>query len=171
MWNATNSNFYAQIMDSLANFFGRKPEETTEAELHQELIDARTKTELAEQAKAEGLAAAASELDALRADVARLSAELTAATETATTATAEVETLKADAVKLEYDLTAANSALATKVKEANTLAGEVARLTAGKPPKGASAQDDDDQFEKAPVGNGRTVSADWIEKSFFGNKN
>jgi chromosome segregation ATPase len=171
MWNATNSNFYAQIMDSLANFFGRKPEETTEAELHQELTEARTKAEMAEQAKAEGLATAASELDALRADVARLTAELADAVETAQTASANLETVSAELVTAQTELTAANSALAQKVKDTNTLAGEVARLTAGKPPKGASAQDDDEQFEKAPVGNGRTVSADWLEKSFFGSKN
>lgn len=168
MWNATNSNFYAQIMDGLAAFFGRKPEETTEAELHQELIEARTQADMAEKAKSEGLAAAATELDALRADVARLNAELAEATEAAQTASESLETVRADLATTQTALTAANSALAAKVKETNTLAGEVARLTAGKTPKGASAQDDDEQFEKAPVGKGVTVSAEWLEKSIFG---
>lgn len=158
-------------MDGLAAFFGRKPEETTEAELHQELIEARTQADMAEKAKADGLSAAATELDALRADVARLGAELAEAIETAQTANESLETVRADLATTKTDLTAANSALATKVKETNTLAGEVARLTAGKLPKSASAQDDDEQFEKAPAGNGRTVNADWVEKSFFGNKN
>jgi chromosome segregation ATPase len=157
MWNANNSNFYAQIMDSLSAFFGLKAEDTTEAELHQKLTEAKTQVELAEAAKTEGLAAAAKEVEGLKADVARLAAELTAATETATTATAEVETLKASAVKLESDLTAANTALATKVKEANTLAGEVARLTAGAKPKGVEAVDTDEQLSKVPAGNGQTV--------------
>ena len=157
MWNANNSNFYAQIMDSLAGFFGLKAEDTTEAELHQKLTEAKTQVELAEAAKTEGLAAAAKEVEGLKADVARLTAELTAATETATTATAEVETLKADAAKLESDLTAANTALATKVKEANTLAGEVARLTAGAKPKGVEAVDGDDPIAKVPAGNGQMV--------------
>jgi len=157
MWNANNSKFYAQIMDSLAGFFGLKSEDTTEAELHQKLTEAQTQTVLAEKAKEEGLAAAAKEVADLKADVVRLTAELEAANETATNAAAEVETLKADAVKLESDLTAANSAMAAKVKEANTLAGEVARLTAGAKPKGVETDDKDDQFAKTPAGNGQMV--------------
>lgn len=156
MWNANNSKFYAQIMDGLSAFFGLKSEDTTEAELHQKLTEAKTQTALAEKAKEEGLSAAAKEVADLKADVVRLTAELEAATETATTAAGEVETLKADAVKLESDLTAANSALAAKVKESNTLAGEVARLTAAKPPKGVESVDDDPQF-KPSAGNGQTV--------------
>lgn len=168
MWNATNSNFYAQIMDGLAAFFGRKPEETTEAELHQELIEARTQADMAEKAKSEGLAAAATELDALRADVARLGAELAEQQELTSALAESVSLANSELSDTQTALTAANSALAQKVKETNTLAGEVARLTAGKTPKGASAQDDDEQFEKAPVGNGVTVSAEWLEKSIFG---
>lgn len=168
MWNATNSKFYAQIMDSLSAFFGRKPEETTEAELHQMLTEAQTRADLAEQAKAEGLAAAAADLDALRADVARLTAELSDAMQSVQAGTDTIETLRAELATAQTDLTAANSALATKVKEANTLAGEVARLTAGKPSASTSATDDDEQFEKAPAGNGVTVKADWLEKTIFG---
>lgn len=168
MWNATNSKFYAQIMDSLSAFFGRKPEETTEAELHQMLTEAQTRADLAEQAKADGLAAAAAELDALRADVARLTAELDAESETAQTATASLETARAELQAVQNDLTAANSALAVMVKDKNALAGEVARLTAGKPPASTTATDDDEQFKKAPAGNGMTVNADWLEKSIFG---
>lgn len=168
MWNATNSNFYAQIMDGLAAFFGRKPEETTEAELHQELIEARTQADMAEKAKSEGLAAAATELDALRADVARLGAELAEQQELTAALAESVSLANSELSDTQTALTAANSALAQKVKETNTLAGEVARLTAGKTPKGTSAQDDDEQFEKAPVGKGVTVSAEWLEKSIFG---
>ena len=133
---------------------GLDHENTTEAELHQSMVDAGTIQAAAETA---AKAAAQVDVDAAKADVARLTAELIAATETATTATAEVETLKADAVKLESDLTAANSALATKVKEANTLAGEVARLTAGAKPKGVEAVDTDEQLSKVPAGNGQMV--------------
>lgn len=156
MWNSNNSKFYAQIMDGLSAFFGLKSEDTTEAELHQKLTEAKTQTALAEKAKEEGLAAAAKEVADLKADVTRLTAELQAANENATTAAAEVETLKAGTAKLESDLTAANSALAAKVKESNTLAGEVARLTAGAKPKGVEAVDDDPQL-KPPAGGGQMV--------------
>ena len=168
MWNATNSKFYAQIMDSLSAFFGLKAEETTEAELHQMLTEAQSRADLAEKAKAEGLAAAASDIDALRADVARLNAELSQAYEDAQTSTVSLETVRAELATANADLTAVNSALAIMVKDKNLLAGEVARLTAGKPSAVTTATDDDEQFEKAPVGNGVTVKADWLEKSIFG---
>ncbi len=157
MWDTNNSKFYAQIMDGLSAFFGLKSEDTTEAELHQKLTEAKTQTALAEKAKEEGLSAAAKEVAGLKSDVVRLTAELQAATENATTVAAEVETLKAGTAKLESDLTAANSALAAKVKESNILAGEVARLTAGAKPKGVEAVDGDEQLTKTPAGNGQMV--------------
>lgn len=161
MWNATNSKFYAQIMDGLAGFFGLKAEDTTEAELHQRLTEAETQVKMAEKAKAEGLAAAAAEVDDLKAQLATLTAEKEAAEETATELQAQVERLTESAGALESDLTAANSALATKVKEANTLAAEVARLTAGKPVKGAEAVDGDDGLGEVPAGKGQVVTIKW----------
>ena len=149
-----DSKFSAQLFEQACTLMGLDHENTTEAELHQSMVDAGT---IQAAAEITAKAAARVDIDAAKADVARLTAELTAATETATTATAEVETLKADAVKLESDLTAANSALATKVKEANTLAGEVARLTAGAKPKGVEAVDGDDPIAKVPAGNGQMV--------------
>jgi chromosome segregation ATPase len=149
-----DSKFSAQLFEQACTLMGLDHENTTEAELHQSMVDAGTI-----QAAAESTAKAAAqvEIDTATAEVVRMVVELDAAMQTATTATAEVETLKADAVKLESDLTAANSALATKVKEANTLAGEVARLTAGAKPKGVEAVDTDDQISKVPAGNGQMV--------------
>ena len=155
-------------MDGLANFFGRKPEDTTEAELHQDLTEARTRAELAEQAKAEGLAAAQTEIDALRADVVRLSAELSDAKETAQTAQTDLETVRGELATTQSDLTSVNAALAQKVKECNALGGEVARLTAGKPSATTTATDSDPQFDTAPVGKGVSVSMGWLEDKIFG---
>mgnify|MGYP003524842698 CR=1 FL=1 len=41
-WSATAAKFYSETMNGLAAFFGLNAEETTEAELHQKLIDAGT---------------------------------------------------------------------------------------------------------------------------------
>lgn len=158
MWNATNSNFYSQIMDSLAAFFGRKPEDTTEAELHHQLVEAKTSAEHAEQAKADGLAAAATEIEALRADTVRLTAELQAATDSLETATAALTTASETTTALQNDLSAANSAMATKMRECNTLAAEVAKLVAGALPSGATQPPDGDlHLAKSPAGGGQTV--------------
>ena len=148
-----DNKFSAQLFEQACKLVGMDAENTTEAELHQALTDAGTVQAIAET---NAKAAAQVEIDATKADITRLTAELQAATENATTVSAEVETLKAGTAKLESDLTAANSALAAKVKETNTLAGEVARLTAGAKPKGVEAVDDDPQL-KPPAGNGQTV--------------
>lgn len=161
MWNANNSKFYAQIMDGLANLFGMKAEDTTEAELHQRLTEAETHAAMAEKAKAEGLAAAAAEVADLKAQLTALAAEKAEAVESATELTANVAELTEKVAGLESDLTAANTALAAKVKEANTLAGEVARLTAGKKPKEAADTDGDEHLSKAPAGNGQVVKLNW----------
>lgn len=170
MWNVNNSKFYAQMMDSLAAFFGLKSEDTTEAELHQKLTEAKTQTELAEKAKAEGLAAAAAELEKVKAEVVRLTSELETATTGQTTLSEQIATLNAEKTKLSSDLAAANATIAAKVAEMNTLAAEVARLTAGKKPGGSGENDDEEELGKPPVGKGVSVKTEWLEKSIFGNK-
>lgn len=149
-----DSKFSAQLFEQACTLVGLDHENTTEAELHQVMVDAGT---IQAAAETTAKAAAQVDIDAAKADVARLTAELTAATETATTATTEVETLTGSVTKLQSDMTAANSALAAKVKETNTLAGEVARLTAGAKPKGVEADDTDEQLSKTPAGNGQMV--------------
>ena len=148
-----DTKFSAQLFEQACVVVGLDAENTTEAELHQALTDAGSVQAIAEK---NAKAAAQVEIDAAKADAVRLTAELEAVTENATTAATEVETLKAASTKLQSDLTAANSALAAKVKETHTLAGEVARLTAGAKPKGVEAVDDDPQL-KTPAGNGQMV--------------
>ena len=41
-WSATAAKFYSETMNGLAAFFGLNADETTEAELHQKLIEAGT---------------------------------------------------------------------------------------------------------------------------------
>jgi len=172
MFNASNSRFYSQIMESLAGFFGLKAEDTTEAELHQRLTEAETQTALAEKAKADGLAAAAEEVNTLKTQLATLTAEKAAAEETTTDLQAAITMLTERATALESDLTAANSALAAKVKEVNTLAGEVARLTAGKLPKGAEESDGDDGLsDETPDGKGQVIEMKWPADSPFATAN
>lgn len=156
-----DNKFSAQLFEQACTLLGLDQENTTEAELHQAMIDAGTIQQAAEKT---AKATAQADIDAAKADVARLTAELAAATDEKETATAEAETLRGEKAQLESDLTAANTALATKVKEANTLAGEVARLTAGKAPKEVEAVDNDEQLKKAPAGGGQTVKMAAFDK-------
>ena len=134
------------------------------------MTEAKTQTELAEKAKAEGLAAAAAELEKVKAEVVRLTSELETATTGQTTLSEQIATLNAEKTKLSSDLAAANATIAAKVAEMNTLAAEVARLTAGKKPGGSGENDDEEELGKPPVGKGVSVKTEWLEKSIFGNK-
>lgn len=157
-----DNKFSAELFDQSCTLLGLDKENTTEAELHQAMIDAGTVQGNADKvAKAD----AAKEVAELKAQIAALTAEKEAAIEEKTTAETALADIQATAEKLQEDLTAANSALAIKVKECNTFAAEVAKLTAGKAPKEVEENDDDAQFEKAPAGNGRVVKVDGLFSS------
>lgn len=154
-----DNKFSAELFDQSCALLGLDKENTTEAELHQAMIDAGTVKGNADKvAKAD----AAKEVAELKAQIAALTAEKEAAIEEKTTAETALADIQATAEKLQEDLTAANSALAIKVKECNTLAAEVAKLTAGKAPKEVEANDDDEQFDRAPAGNGRVVKVEGL---------
>lgn len=154
-----DNKFSAELFEQSCALLGLDKENTTEAELHQAMIDAGTVNGNADKvAKAD----AAKEVAELKAQIAALTAEKEAAIEEKTTAETALADIQATAEKLQEDLTAANSALAIKVKECNTLAAEVAKLTAGKPPKEVEANDDDEQFDRVPAGNGRVVKVEGL---------
>lgn len=154
-----DNKFSAELFDQSCALLGLDKENTTEAELHQAMIDAGTVQGNADKvAKAD----AAKEVAELKAQIAALTAEKEAAIEEKTTAETALADIQATAEKLQEDLTAANSALAIKVKECNTFAAEVAKLTAGKAPKEVEANDDDEQFDRAPAGNGRVVKVEGL---------
>lgn len=157
-----DNKFSAELFDQSCTLLGLDKENTTEAELHQAMIDAGTVQGNADKvAKAD----AAKEVAELKAQLAALTAEKEAAVEEKATAETALADIQATAEKLEENLTAANSALAIKVKECNTFAAEVAKLTAGKAPKEVEENDDDPQFDKAPAGNGRVVKVDGLFSS------
>lgn len=162
-----DNKFSAELFDQACELLGLDAENTTPAELHQAMIDAGTIQGAADKAAKE---AASKEVSDLKAQIATLTAEKETAEEGKETAETALAESKKDADKLQEDLTAANSALAAKVKEANTLAAEVARLTAKKAPAGTDENDDDEQFQKAPAGNGRVVKVDGLFSKLLGEE-
>lgn len=163
-----DNKFSAELFTQACTLLGLDQENTTEAELHQAMIDAGTIQGAAEKT---AKAAAETEVADLKAQMAALTAEKEAALEEKQTAETALAELQATADKVQEDLTAANSALAIKVKECNTLGAEVAKLTAKKAPAEIAENDDDEQFQKASAGNGRVVKLDGLfDGVLSGNK-
>ena len=167
MSNSTDNNFSAELFEQACKLMDRDAENTTQAELHQAMVDAGT---IQAHAEATALEVAKTEVDAAKADAVRLTAELDAANEQITELQTKANEATASASDLESKLTAANSALAVKVRECNTLAAEVAKLTAGKLPAEMAAVDADNQFKSAPAGGGRSVDASGVEALLFGKR-
>lgn len=163
----SDSKFGAELFQQACTLLGRDPENTTEAELHQAMVDAGT---IQAHAESTAKAAAKVEVDAAAADVVRLTAELDAANEQIEALQTQANEATASVAEVEEKLTAANSALAVKVRECNTLAAEVARLTAGKLPASATAVDADNQFTPAPAGGGVGIDASEIDRMFFAKR-
>ena len=161
-----DNKFSAELFEQSCTLLGLDKENTTEAELHQAMIDAGTIQGNADKVAKAG---AEKEVAELKAQIAALTAEKEAAIEEKQAAETALADIQASAEKLQEDLNAANSALAIKVKECNTFAAEVAKLTAGKAPAGTDANDDDAQFDKAPAGNGRVVKVEGLFDSVLKN--
>jgi len=53
IWNINAAKFYSETMNALASFFGLDAETSTEAELHQKLVDAKTIEDVRTQAVAD----------------------------------------------------------------------------------------------------------------------
>lgn len=154
------------IVAEAYRLFGKNPETTTEAELHQAMTEAAEGIQDQGTATDTGadLSALTAELQTAKNDLATAKAELQAA-ETAkqqaeadkATAEQAIADAKAEAAKLQKELQAANEALAAKVGEMRTLAAEVARLTAKKLPEDLNANDDAEHLEASPAGGGVTI--------------
>lgn len=135
MFDPGKSKFYTPIMTALAAFFGKDPEQVTEAELDQDLQGAGTLAAIQENARNEALLAVQSKLEAMDGFEARLSgleatlaerdATIEALNASLTDRQTELESLQAANLQHET-IVAANKA---KIQE---LAGQVATLKAGK---------------------------------------
>lgn len=135
MFDPGKSKFYAPIMTALAAFFGKDPEQVTEAELDQDLQGAGTLAAIQENARNEALLAVQSKLEAMDGFEARLSGLETTLSERDAT----IEALNASLTERETELQSLQAAnlqhetiVAANKAKINELAGQVATLKAGK---------------------------------------
>lgn len=156
-WSATAAKFYSETMNGLAAFFGMNAEETTEAELHQKLVEAGTleniraaATKEANDAVAAQMADFQTKLDVLTGQVENLQAD------------ADAKTVKVG--ELETELEAVRGEVAGKdieiegLKKQNvSLSGEVAGLKAGKPIDKSTPPDASKPIEQSKAPNGGVI--------------
>lgn len=132
MFDPTKSKFYTPIMTALAAFFGKDPEQVTEAELDQDLQGAGTLAAIHESARNEALLAVQSKMDGFETRLQGLEATLAERDATIETLNAAVTERQTQLEALQADnLQHATIVAANKAKIAE-LAGQVSTLKAGK---------------------------------------
>lgn len=131
-WNITSAKFYSEIMNGVAAFFGLS-EEATEAEIHQQLIEAGSLAEIraaalkeANEAVAQQMADFQQKLDALQTGFDAMKADAATKSEKVDELTEALEKVQSQAAEKDTEI--------ESLRTHNiSLSGEVAGLKAGKP--------------------------------------
>ena len=132
-WNASASKFYAEIMNGMATFFGLNAEETTEAELHQQLIEAGTLENIKAAALNEANAAVKQQMADFQTKLDALTTQVEGLQTDADAKAAKVGELETELETVKGQLTEKDTELAGLQRQNQSLSGEVAGLKAGKP--------------------------------------
>lgn len=132
-WSATAAKFYSETMNSLAAFFGLNAEETTEAELHQKLIEAGTLESIRAAATKEANEAVAAQMTDFQTQLAALTEQVEGLQADATEKAEKVGELETELETVKGQLTAKDGEIETHLSQIQSLSGEVATLKAGKP--------------------------------------
>ena len=153
-WNIASLKFVSEMYNGLCHFFGSDAEETTEAELHQKLIEAGT----LENMKAEALREAN---DAVQSQMADFQSQLeglqTQFAELKADADAKAEKVMELESQLAATIEAANGEIEGLKAENKNLSGTVASLRAGKPIEKDTPPDASKAMTQAKTPNGGRV--------------
>ena len=132
-WSATAAKFYSETMNGLAAFFGLNADETTEAELHQKLIEAGTLENIKAAALNEANAAVMQQMADFQTKLDALTAQVEGLQTDADAKAAKVGELETELETVKGQLTAKDGEIETHLSQIQSLSGEVAGLKAGKP--------------------------------------
>lgn len=166
-WNATASKFYSQIMNGMASFFGVDAEETTEAELHQKLIEAGTLENIRAEALNEANATVMAKMADFQTTLDGLQSQLTDLQTDAQSKAEKVDELETELETVKGQLSEKDGEIAGHLAQIQTLSGNVASLKAGKPIDKAMPPDASKPIEQAKAPNGgRIVSAKEIDEAY-----
>lgn len=172
MFNIENSKFYTEIMGALVTFFEKDLEATTEAELHQALIDAGT----AQKFKADTTAAVQKEfsekLEALQTSVTDMQTKITNLETEANESKTQIDALANQLSEKEKEVEAATASLATANTKIKALSGEIATLKAGggKVDQSQTTDEGIEGIKETAAQFGTVIKGDAMAKSLFGEK-
>lgn len=141
MFKIETSKFYSEIMESVVKYFGMDAEGTTEAEVHQKIVEAETLTAMEARLTAAANESVKATMADLQSQLTALSGKVTAMEAAAATATDELKTANEKVTAMEVAAATANSQLDAANTKVIQLAGEVATLKAGKPAGGGEGAD------------------------------
>lgn len=134
-WNVNASKFYGQMMNTLAAFFGMDAAETTEAELHQKLVDAGTveqiETEAAEKVGAK-MTAFEEQVGGLQAQFEALQSQFDTLKTESEERAQKIVALNTDIEQLRADITEREGTIAAHKATIASLSGELATMKAGR---------------------------------------
>jgi DNA repair exonuclease SbcCD ATPase subunit len=166
-WNASASRFYAEIMNGMAIFFGLNAEETTEAELHQQLIEAGSLAEIRAAALSEANAAVMQQMAEFQSKLDALQTGFDSLKTDAESKAEQVEQLTADLETVRGQLAEKDTEIAGHLAQIQTLSGTVATLKAGKPIDKTAPPDHSKPVEQEKSTNGGiVVSAKELEEAY-----
>jgi len=120
-------------MNGLAAFFGVNAEETTEAELHQKLIEVGTLESIRAAATKEANDAVTAQMTDFQTKLDALTAQVEGLTADATEKAEKVGELETDLETVRGQLTAKDGEIEAHLSQIKSLSGEMAGLKAGKP--------------------------------------
>lgn len=132
-WNIASAKFYSEMMNGLASFFGLNADETTEAELHQQLIEAGSLAEIRAAALKEANEAVAAQMADFKTQLETLQTSFNDLKADAESKGAKVTDLEEQLETVRGDVAAKDAAIAGHLEQIKSLSGEVATMKAGKP--------------------------------------
>lgn len=166
-WSATAAKFYNETMNGLAAFFGLNAEETTEAELHQQLIEAGSLAQIKAAALSEANAAVMSQMASFQTTLEGLQTQLNDLQADAQSKGEKVAELETELETVKGQLTEKDGEIAGHLMQIQTLSGTVASLKAGKSIDKTAPPDGSKMIEQAKAPNGgRVVSAKEIDEAY-----
>lgn len=133
IWNASASKFYSEMMNGLASFFGLDAEETTEAEMHQQLTEAGSLAQIKAAALKEANDAVSAQMADFQSQLSALTAQFNDLKADADSKAEKVGELETELQTVKGQLTEKDTELELLQKQNKSLSGEVAGLKAGKP--------------------------------------
>ena len=132
-WNIASAKFYSEMMNGLASFFGLNADETTEAEMQQQLIEAGSLSEIRAAALKEANEAVAAQMADFKTQLETLQTSFNDLKADAESKGEKVAELEQQLEAVRGNEAAKDAAIAQHLEQIKSLSGEVATMKAGKP--------------------------------------